>query len=66
MKILVWEAARFVSLNIINWSGKSLKGNKTMKPKELMVFDWEEKTILDQINMEDERKKVMNKFKLNG
>lgn len=62
----MWEAARFISLNIINWSGKSLKGNKNMKPKELVVFDWEEKTNPGKMNMEDERKKVMNKFKLNG
>lgn len=65
-KVLIWEAARHISTTIINWSQRRLPNDKRLTPIEVMRFSWESKKTTNRLNTEQEREKVMKKFKLNG
>jgi hypothetical protein len=58
LKIISWETTRWMTLKLINMSGKTLK-HDIKDPKQLITFDWEDKG--EQMT-EEQFKELADKF----
>lgn len=50
-----WEQTRFITLAIMNTAGKSVK--KELKPKDLILFEWEKTISLDRKQIEADKER---------
>lgn len=69
LKVLAWETTRFDCANRMNWSGRSLKKNKIIKPVDVIKFTWDADTpdlSGVPVDKKEARDMVLKKFKIYG